>query len=121
MQPIDPIVRTIANLIRMRGGSSIMTVTTTGEYNPATSTVETTVDEYEIKTLVFDAKESTIPGGLIKTGDKQVFVKADNTIPKPDQATGQIIFEGFPYKIIHVKELNTAGTGAIMYEIFVRR
>lgn len=121
MQRIDPIVRTIANLIKMRGGEFVMTVVTAGVYNPATSTVETTTDEYTVKAIVFDARESTSPGGLIKTGDKQVFIKADATIPAPDTGVGQFIYEGLPYDIVHVKHLNPSGSATMMYEIFVRR
>lgn len=117
---IDPIARTIANLIRTRGGSFTMTNSTPGAYNYETSQVELVVQTYTVKAIVFEARESVIPNSLIHAGDKQVFVKADPLIPAPDAVTTQFIYKGKPHRIVWLKELNPSGVAPLMYELFVR-
>lgn len=117
---LDPIARTIANLIRTRGGEFTMTNRTSGAYNPATSSVSTVVETFTVRGIVFEARESTSANSLIRVGDKQVFIKADPQVPAPDAATGELVYKGKPHRIVWLKELNPSGSLPLMYELFIR-
>ncbi len=116
----DPIHRTIINLIRMRGGESTLIYRTEGVYDPATSTVASTEEEFTIKTLVFDAKESHAPNSRIRSGDQQMFVQADDNLPPFDAANSSVIHNGKTFQIVWLKALNPSGKKVLMYELFVR-
>jgi len=117
---IDPIARTISNLIRLRGGSFTMTETKPGVYDPVTSLVSQTKKTYTVKGIVFEARQSVVPNSLIHAGDKQVFIKADPLLPVPDAVYGEFVYKGVPHRIVWLKELNPSGTNPLMYELIVR-
>lgn len=117
---VDMIHRTILNMIRRRGGESTLVYRTEGVYDPATSTVISTEEEFTIKTLVFDARESYAPNSLIRVGDQQMFVRADPDLPAFDAANSSVIHNGKTYQIVWLKALNPSGTKVLMYELFVR-
>lgn len=117
---IDPIARTIANLIRMRGGVATLVVKTAGVYDPATSKSITTEDSYDIKHITFNAKDSISPNSLIRSGDRQMFVQAEDSFPAPEAATGTVILNGQTFKIISANPLNPSGVKALMYELILR-
>lgn len=117
---IDPIVRTIANLMRMRGGVATLVVKTAGVYDPATSKSVTIEDKYQITHITFNAKDSISPNSLIRTGDRQMFVKATGLFPAPEAATGTVILAGQTFKIVSANPLNPSGVSALMYELILR-
>jgi len=118
---IDPVVRTVANLIKLRGGPLKMSIATTGVYNPDTSTVDNVVVDYTVQALVLDAKESLAMGSLVKAGDKQVFIKPDPVNPKPEQGTTELTISGEVFKVYLVKPLNPSDSKVIYYEVYARR
>lgn len=121
MQRIDPIVRTVANLIKHRGGQIGMVVTKAGVYDPETSSVSTQTMCYMPVGISLDAKESLATGSLIKVGDKQVFMKPDSNIPAPDQTSTELRIDGDNWKVYLVKPMNPSGSQVIYYEIYARR
>lgn len=126
MLPIDPIVRTVVNTMRTRGGDATL-VLPDGEpvYNPATSTATSPETSYTIRVLVFDYIQknmgmNTDAGGLIQSGDKQMFVQPQSTLPKMRPRVGHVLYQGMKFDIITAKEVNPSGGNVILHELFIR-
>jgi len=118
---IDPIVRTINNLMQLRGGPVDLVATTPGVYNPDTSQVDTQVVTVTVRGLVFDAKESVSPNSLIRAGDKQVFIQPQQDMPIPVPMSVELVYGGSRYSVVVVEELNPTGANVLLYELIVRR
>lgn len=126
MLPIDPVARTVMNLMRTRGGAATIVIPD-GEptYNPETSTVIATETYYPVRVLVFDyiqkTQGATVQGStLIQTGDKQMFVQPTDDLPEPKARTSRVVFKGVNYDVITVKALDPSGTNVLLYELFIR-
>lgn len=121
---LDPIARTVMNMMRVRGGTSYLQVKVVPVYDPATSTASAGgVEEYEVRTIVFDylpkfSGETTADGTMIKAGDKQVFMNPAN-IPKPKRGD-VVLLSGTKWTVVTVKDHNPSGSNSYLYELFVR-
>ena len=127
MNNFDAFVRVVSNMMSRYGGTAVISTFVEGGYNPATSSsyddkrVDTTV-----QTIVFDyvpktSGSGTTDGTLIKSGDKQIFVKSSDTMVLPSAKTDFITYKGVKYQIITVKEMNTSGNNSLFLEIFGRQ
>jgi hypothetical protein len=126
MLPVDPIARTVLMMMARSGGDATL-VAPTGEpvYDPETSTVVSPQASYPIRVLVFDyilktQGIGTMDSTLIRSGDKQVFVKPSPDVPTPKARIDSIIFQGHKYNIVVVKELNPSGSNVVLYELYAR-
>ncbi len=122
---LDPIVRTVYNMMKYRGGTSILVVPTLGDYDPATSSASNIEESFEVKTIKFDYLqkrdgETSQTNSLIRDGDKQVWMQPDTFAPKPEAKKHSLIFNGVKHNIITVKEVNPSGCNPIIYELFIR-
>lgn len=120
---LDPIARTVMNMMRVRGGTSYLQVKVPPVYDPATSTTTSGIEEYEVRTIVFDylpkfSGEITTDGTMIKAGDKQVFMNPAN-IPKPKRGD-VVLLSGTKWTVVTVKDHNPSGSNSYLYELFVR-
>lgn len=126
MERIDPIVRTVANLMAIRGGTGLLTVQGASVYDPETATVQIKTVAVQARILVFDFilksyGDRMVAGGLVETGDKQVFVKAEDGVPYPTPNKSEIVIDDITYRVAVVKSHNPSGVKPIMYELYARR
>ena len=90
----------------------------TGDYNTATSAVNTSYQEYARNGLVLDynLQNSGQSGGLIKQGDKQLYMEAGVAPEIQDR----VIIGTVNYGVANIKELSPGGL-VIMYELQLRQ
>lgn len=107
----------VANSLLSEYGQSItLTHSTTGNYDPATGTVESTSTTATGRGAVFDYPASGLSqadGTLILQGDKKLLLSAVG-IAAP-VLNDLAIANGITYIIKNIKSLNPAGT-VVMYE-----
>lgn len=121
---LDPIARTVLNLMKTKGGISYLQIKTASVYDPATSTtLPGTLEEFETRTIALDyypkfAGETTTDGTLIKAGDKQIFMHPAG-VPKPKRGD-VVLHAGQKFTIVTVKDFNPSGANSYLYEIFAR-
>lgn len=126
MLPVDPIVRTVLNLMAFRGGDATVIVPSqAAEYDYATSTMVNNVVNYPCRALVFDylQKHDGIGGGnksLIESGDRQMFLKPSADLPRLRAKIDSVLWGNRKFTIATVKEVNPSGTNIILYELFIR-
>jgi hypothetical protein len=123
---IDPLTRTVMNIIRQFGGTATMVVKT-GEdtYDPETSTTIPGETQLPIKMVAQDYIQKTNglmtqTGGLIQTGDKQFFIQADAGVPPPRPGVDAILFEGRKWTVLTLKDYNPSGSKSYCYEVYAR-
>lgn len=63
---------------------------------------------------------STNANTLIKSGDKQLYIKPHKLVNGIDPSTDKIILGGKTYRIVTVKEMNVTGVDVLYYELFIR-
>lgn len=124
---LDPIIRTISNMMSRFGGTSTLTVTTSeSSYDYDTSTSEEVVTDYPVQSIAFDyiQKKDGIGSGegntLIRSGDKQIFIKPYPSLPLPNPRTDNVTYKGTVYTIVTVKDYNPSGVQSVLYELFIR-
>lgn len=97
----------------------------TSVYDPNTSENVVTEKHYTMKAIPFDYLNkfqgvSTQTDTLIKTGDKQVYLKPTPLVVSIDPSADRLQIGSVIYKIVTVKEVNPTLTNPIYYELFVR-
>jgi hypothetical protein len=100
-------------------------IKTTSVYDPLTSENTQTEKRYVVKAMPFDYINkfqgvTTQDSTLIKTGDKQVFVKPIPQITDIDPSADKIQIGNTIYKIVTVKVVNPTLNLPLYYELFVR-
>lgn len=126
MGNLDPIVRTINNILTRYGGTCIVTINIDdGEYDYATSTAVISKTDYTVQMIAFDYIQRMQGIGsetntLIRSGDKQLFIKQTAGMPLPNPATDSVIYNGTRFNIITVKDVNPSGASSFVLEVFVR-
>ncbi len=126
MGNLNPIVRTINNILTRYGGTCIVTILTDdGGYNFDTSTAIINKTDYTVQMIAFDYIQrmqgtGSEPNTLIRSGDKQVFVKQIAGMPMPNPATDSVIYNGKKYNIVTIKDLNPSGVSSFVLEMFIR-
>lgn len=126
--------RVVLNMMNLYGGSSTLQIHTTGAYDPATSSSTESVDEYTVRTLMFDYTRPNDGIGsqnntLIQNGDKQLMM-----MPYNKTVTGNAILTIAPNKdsikigndvwaIVSIKELNPSNISgnAIYFDLQIRK
>lgn len=124
---LDPLVRTVMNLMARFGGDATLLVDT-GEstYDPETSTTTAATQEYTVRVIAEDYIQkgsglSSKTQGLIETGDKRIFIKPDENVPAPRVGVDCIVFQGHKWVIHTLKEYNPSGTNVYLYEVYARQ
>lgn len=121
---IDPLARTVLQMMSRFGGDAELIAHGESVYDPETSTVVASEERKQVRVMVFDYLPKTSGVGvgdmLIQAGDKQVFLKPSNDIPAPKARVQNLMLKGTKYNIIMVKEVNPSGTNVLLYELFVR-
>lgn len=109
---------TATRLLRRFGNDATLTRSASSSYDPATGTSTDSTYELTVTASVFDYPKAYIDGTLILQGDKRAYVSAYNVdAPEPSDT---LTWNGVPYRIISVKDLNPAGSVSIMYELQLR-
>lgn len=128
----DEFHQTVREMIQEFGGSALFIRQQSGEYNPATGSVDTTELKFAVHGILLDftayqAGVAAKAGTMILEGDKQFFMQP------PEQSE-----EGFPgvnidptkdsikvgtntFKVVSGKEINPNGLSPILYEFVLRR
>lgn len=125
MTTMDPIVRTVYNILTRYGGPCTVNIATEGEYDPETSTAVETTTQYTAQSIAFDYLQrmqgtAFQPNTLIRSGDKQFFVKMPAGAPLPNPGTDSVVYNGKTFNIITVKDYNPSGTYSFLLEMFIR-
>lgn len=122
---LDPLTRTVMNIIRQFGGPATLIVKT-GEdtYDFETSTAVPLEVQYPIKMVAQDYIQKTNglmtqSGTLIQTGDKQFFIQSDG-VPAPRPGVDSIMFEGRRWTVLTLKDYNPSGVKSYCYEVYAR-
>lgn len=124
---LDPLVRTVLNLISRYGGDATLVVDSGGStYDPETSSTTPSVTEYPIRLIAQDYIQkasgiTTKSGGLIQTGDKQFWILPQDGVPPPRPDVDYIIFEGVKWTAKTLKDFNPSGTMSYVYEVYARQ
>ncbi len=122
----NPFLRVVSDMMRKFGGNGTLEVFTgTSSYDPETSTMVVAKRSYTIRAMMFDYVprkdgQNLENGSLVRSGDKQLFIKPDTTHPAPKVGTDMIVFGGKRYGIVAIKELNTSGGTTVYYELYIR-
>lgn len=124
MAGLDPIIRTVLNMITRYGGTSVLTVSSPGTYDVSTSSVIEINTDYTVKMIAFDYFQkvsgmNTEINTLIRNGDKQVFMLPEAN-PRPTPAVDSLVYNGIRHSIVSVKDLNPSGSQSILYELYIR-
>lgn len=98
---------------------------TDGGYNQNTSEQIQILTEYPVRTIPFDyinkfQGSTTLDNTLIRTGDKQVYVKPSQYVTSINPESDKLRMNGIVYKIITMKEVNPTLDNVLYYELFVR-
>lgn len=126
MNILDPVYRTVLQMMAARGGDGTLIAKGIPEYDPTTSSATSTDINYPVRVLVFDyiqkqAGLATENNSLIRTGDKQVFIKPYEGLPSPTAKDFTLVLKEVPYSVITVKEVNPSNANVYLYELFVRQ
>lgn len=116
----------VSEFFDVQGWSTTATlIKTTSTYNPATSESIVTESRFTMQAIPFDyinkfqgASQQT--GTLIRSGDKQVFLKPIPSVIDIDPTADKLQIGSKVYDIITVKECNPTLTDSLYWELFVR-
>lgn len=100
-------------------------IKTSSVYDPNTSENVVTESRFTMQAIPFDYINkfqgvSTQSDTLIKTGDKQVYLKPTPLVISIDPNADRLQIGSTIYKIVTVKECNPTLTNPLYYELFVR-
>jgi hypothetical protein len=107
------------------GGTCVVSIITEGPYDLETSTVPIIRSDYTCKSIAFDYLQRMQGIGfetntLVRSGDKQIFVKMVDGMPLPTPGTDSITYMGKKMNIVTVKDYNPSGNYSYVLEIFAR-
>lgn len=100
-------------------------IKTTSVYDPNTSENIVTEKRYAMQAIPFDyinkfQGATTQTETLIRTGDKQVFIKPTPLVADIDPSADKLQIGTTIYKIVTVKTVNPTLTNPLYHELFVR-
>ena len=121
---VDPIVKTVTDMMKRRGGDAKLIVAGVPTYDTATSLVTSAEVAYPVRALVFDYVQKSMGMGvqgdsLVRSGDKQVFIKPSD-FPRPVAKVDSFLYQGSKFSIIVAKEINPSGSDVLLHELHVR-
>ncbi len=124
--PLDPIIRTVFNMMRQFGGTSTFTVSIEGPYDYETSTAPVIHVDYTVQTLCFDYLQKkdgigTETSALIQNGDKQMFIRPKEGVPFPIPRSDTVTYKGEKFNIVTAKDINPSGNLSVLWEIYLRK
>ena len=117
----DSMADTAQDLLSDYGKDLVLTRIVPGAYNPTTGIPGApTPTTYTVKALVTNFNDYRVAnsGGLIKTGDRRIFVAAKNLPIFPDPATDSVTLDGVTWKVVNATKPVDA---QVIYELQVRR
>ena len=122
---LNPIVRTVSNMIIRYGGVCTLVVTRPGDYDYDTSSCPVVTTNYPVKMISFDYNQRMSGVGvedssLIRNGDKQLFMMLSPGQPVPSPGNDSIIFKGIKHNVITVKDINPSGLKSYVLEVYCR-
>lgn len=105
--------------------SEVTLIKTTSVYVPETSENIVTEKRYTMQAIPLDYINKNEGVGtnaqtLIRSGDKQVFIKPSRYVTDIDPSADMLQMGSKIYKIITVKEMNPTLSDVLYYELFVR-
>ena len=121
---VDPIVKTVTDMMKRRGGDAQFVSSGVPIYDPVTSAAVSTEVIYPVRALVFDYVQKSLGMGvqgdsLVRSGDKQVFIKPSG-FPRPIAKVDSFMYQGSRFSVIVAKEINPSGDNVLLHELHVR-
>jgi len=118
-------ISTINTFLLEFGGHAVLIRVSAGVYDPVLSKVAQTEILYNTTAIMLDyiKKDEGVKdreNALIRSGDKQIFIRPILNGPYPEQGVDFIEMAGVRRKIVSVKELNPSGLEPIFFELYVR-
>ena len=108
---------TATRLLKNFGKQYPLTSVTTGVYNPATSTVETTETTAQVYAVVFDATGDDYAQEFVQAGDKYAIIEPSASVKVGDKLT----YKGETWGVYRVaKQLAPAET-IVLWKVYVRK
>jgi hypothetical protein len=103
-----------------------------GTYDASQSKMVTVDTVIPVRALVMDYTLqrnglTSMPGTEIQAGDKEMFIqppnKTDpNALPMTiDPTTDSVLLNGYQYKVVTSKEVNTTGNNSVLFNLLIRR
>lgn len=125
MNSFSPFYDVVKTFMGLYGGDSVLIHVGDSVYDPNTSTQTNVEDLYNVRTLAFDYVSkfdgfTTHPNSLIKTGDKQIFMKPLDFAPDPRVDVDFIEAGGVRRRIISCKKLSPDNSNVLLFELFTR-
>ena len=122
----DPWLSVVSNMIgRFGGPGQLIKRPANNSYNPSTGKVVNVPISYSVKIIAFDFLQkkdgdSAMTNTLIKSGDKQIYMQFDSTVPTPVAHVDELVYAGNTFEIITVKQLNPSGSNVVYTEMYIR-
>ena len=118
-------ISTVNTFLIEFGGPAVFVRVNAGVYDPILSKVTQTEFLYNTTAIMMDyiKKDEGVKdreNSLIRSGDKQVFIRPILNGPYPKQGVDFIEMAGVRRKIVSVKEVNPSGLEPIFFELYVR-
>ena len=124
---LDPLANAVLSMMGKFGGDATLVVDTgDSTYDPTTSTTTPSVQQYPIRLIAEDYIQKSFGissqiGGLVQTGDKQMFIQPVAGMPVPRPGVDFILLNGQKWGVSVVKAYNPSGVNAYLYEVFARQ
>jgi hypothetical protein len=110
--------RAANRILTQFGTTGILSRTSPGTYDPATSLSTPVTTTQSVKAVAFPYPAEMIDGTMIQSQDLQVFLSALG-VTEP-QAADKLTFLGADYTVVKAKNYNPTGT-PVLYELQVRK
>lgn len=126
MSTLDPFIRVVTDMMRRFGGNHTLVKSVDGPYNYDTDSSPSLITEYPIRMIAFDYVQKkdglgTAFNKSIQEGDKQFYIKPDDSVPFPTPEKDHIIYKGVKHNVVAVKEINPTGSKVIFIEVYGRQ
>lgn len=108
------------DLLTEFGQSCVLTVVTTGAYDPETGESGTTSTPHNVTAALFDYPQRHIDGTLILTGDKKALVSPVGLTVEPKPGHTLTNAAGAVYTVVNAKATAPAGV-AVLWTLQVRK
>ena len=111
---------TADRLLKKFGAGAVLTIRTTGVYDPNVGEAPVTVQNINVTACVFDIAHKEIDGTNIKANDKRAYISTKTAIPLPS-VNDRITWQGVVYQITPtVIDLAPSGE-SVLYEVIIRK
>ncbi len=122
---MDSFNRVVQNMMTRWGGPATVVIVGASTYDPTTSESAPAESIYPVSAIQLDYTlqsngQQAMPGTLIRSGDKQVFIQPTDILPDLKAERDFIVLGATRYRVVTSKALNPSQSSLYLYELFVR-